>query len=397
MQSVGAHQTTDDGEFEAKVLAFQQLVRDMERVHEAILLWSDCMDAMAMAGAGLGDTMSKFFAANSTPSRRSDLDTSSKAYLSVQADINETLRASVRKSLMERCLRPITEVLAVAPMINEKVAVRKQLRLDSEFYSSKYKKISAGKDETDPEVTRVATKMRDAEKALSAVHEELIASFDEIEEARSSMLIPEVSALIGCQFFFQQTSTQMMSEVISFFPQSASTMCALHAESAAAPYVSRRVVQNLKSTPGPIKANLPMAVHITDITSDTPSAHHASSHKSLISARQPEDPRPRSDMPVTVSAMDATDKSRSVPLTTSPPPMKAPPPTSAPRGPPPKPVKKAPGTNSAPGNISYGVVRVAWPASSSQPSSLYIRTCPCADAILFIHIDIDYITIKICV
>lgn len=352
MQSVGAHQVVEDVEFDARVLKFQQLVRDMERVHEAVLVWSDCVDALSAAGAGLGDTMSKFFNANSTPTKKSDLEISAKAYLSVQADINETLRSSTRKALMDRCIRPMTEVLTVAPLIQEKLAVRKQLKLDSEFYVSKYKtKISAGKDESDPEVAKVAAKMRDAEKALADINDDMNATFDELEEARSSMLIPELSSLVGCQYFFLQTSTKMLADVISFFPQAASTMCALHADSAAAPYMSKKVVENLRATSSSLKSARAVAVIVADAKNQSPAAHHATSHQSLSSLRgKTPELRPRSEINSNTASvatqMIPSEKPRSVPLGSQPP--NKPPPMTAPPMPPPKPTKKQTATESTP-------------------------------------------------
>jgi hypothetical protein len=397
MQSVGAHEATTDHEFDARVHAFQLLVRDMERVLEAMLLWADCMDAMSVAGAGLGDAMSKFFCANSPPgagagaggqSRRSGLDASSRAYLSVQADVNESLRGSVRRTLLERCLKPTTEVLAVAPLINEKVALRKQLMLDSNFYNAKYKhEINAGKDESDPKVAKIAAKMRDARKTLLDLSNELLETFAEIEDARSTLLIPEVSALVGSQFFYMQNSAQMLSDVMSFFPQSASTLCALHTEKAAAPYLSKKVVDNLKSTATCSASTTISPVAASGSDPSSPGRGLAAYSMGLRpAARPPPVPagRPFSEQVRGTASPPPPGQPRSVPLGSSegpfpfpaaaPPPLPAglPVPGKANVVKPVKPVKK-PVTSAAAAVAGIGIVIYIWHAMSMS----FMCMCMC--------------------
>ena len=365
LQTVVGHEAPSDVDFERRAQCFQQLVRDLEHVHEAMILWSDCMDALSMAGAGLGDAMSKFFATNSTPTKRSDLDTASKAYLSVQADISENLRCSVHKVLMERCLTPTTEILAVVPRINEKIAQRKQFLLDNEFFNVKYKnEINSGKDESDPKVVKAAAKMKDAAKALEDITTELLATFEEIEEARATILIPEVSSLVGCQYFFLQSSTQMMSELMSFFPQAAGPLCLLHSHKGATPYVSSKVVNNLKSAYAKERSDDCTPALVKD--SGAKSHVKASSHHSMILGNKTsysnQGNRPVSEqIPATTQSVREVDKhmAHSLPVTTASTTSVAPsiPPSAPPPLPPPKPVKKAGATSSsAPtttGNVIY--------------------------------------------
>jgi hypothetical protein len=331
LQSLGAHQATDDREFESRALSYAQFMRDLERVNEALTIWSDCLDAFSMASAGLSESLCVFFAANGRPGKFANMDTPSKALLVVQADLNDQLRPSIRKVLLEKCIRPIAEILSGFPLINEKIAARKKLVLDVDFYSSKLKAdLASTKDKNDPKILKVSNKLEEASKALDDAQNELIAHFDAVDAARASVLTPELAAFVACQFHFLHSSTMMFSNVMNLFPQSGSTSCILRAERAEAEAKTLHTVSQLKLQ----KEN------------GVRSAENSSSSFTEV----PRSPAVTSDSPVRASSAPKAPPPRNPPPSAPPPrPLTKPPSVSPPSAPPARPPPPAPPASLPPG------------------------------------------------
>jgi hypothetical protein len=125
----------------------------------------------------------------------------------------------------------MTEILAVAPVLNEKLSARKKALLDVDFYTSKYASETAvGKEKNDPKMARLAAKLEAATNNLDTIELEVIAAFEEIEISKAQLLRSEISTFFACHFYMLQMSANMMSDLIGVCPYSAASLCSLEAE-----------------------------------------------------------------------------------------------------------------------------------------------------------------------
>lgn len=231
LQTVGHHQGTVDAEFDAAELHYQQVFKDLQKVQETVQMWSDCMDTAFAASLGTGEVVARFFASLGNASSKVEMDSPARTYMAIQSDINEKLRKPMHRVLLERCLRPITELLAVAPVLNDKLSARKKALLDVDFYTSKYAgEAEQGREKNEPKMARLAAKLEAATKNLEEIENELIAAFEEIEVSKTQLLRSEISTFFACHFYLLQTSANMMSDLIGVSPYSAASLCALEAE-----------------------------------------------------------------------------------------------------------------------------------------------------------------------
>jgi hypothetical protein len=215
----------------AAELHYQQVFKDIQKVQETVQMWSDCMDTAFTASLGTGEVVARFFASLGSASSKVEMDSPACTYMAIQSDINEKLRKPMHRVLMERCLRPMTEILAVAPVLNEKLSARKKALLDVDFYTSKYTSETAvGKEKNEPKMARLAAKLEAATKNLDNIEMELIAAFEEIEISKAQLLRSEISTFFACHFYMLQLSANMMSDLIGVCPYSAASLCALEAE-----------------------------------------------------------------------------------------------------------------------------------------------------------------------
>lgn len=227
LQSVGAHDKTDDGLFDEKYQSFVVFSRDLAKVHLSLQLWLDSMDLLCASSVGIGESLSTF-CASSQKGEDSPLLDVARAFHAISADFNTIMRTNMRSVFIDRCLKPIESILSIVPIVNDKMQKRKHLRLDNDFYRSKLaSEQSAGKGDDHPAVVKIAAKLSDATKALDAVTMELVSCIDELNCQKEFMLGPEMAAMVACMQTFYAFNSSHLSKLTPMIPQSASTSCLL--------------------------------------------------------------------------------------------------------------------------------------------------------------------------
>jgi bridging integrator 3 len=227
LQTVGAHDKTDDGLFDEKHQSFVAFSRDLAKVHLSLQLWLDSMDLLCASSVGIGESLSAFCAASERGNESPLLDVA-QAFHAISTDFNTVMRANMRSTFIDRCLKPIESILAIVPVVNDKMQKRKHLRLDTDFYRSKLaSEQSAGKSEDHPAVVKIAYKLTEATKTLDAITSELVSCIDELSCQREFMLGPEMAAMVACMQTFYASYSSNLAQISPMIPQSASTSCLL--------------------------------------------------------------------------------------------------------------------------------------------------------------------------
>lgn len=250
LQSVGAHDKTDDLQFDEICYKFQLFTRDITKVHMSMQLWLDSIDLFCASWIGMGESLCTFCSIP-PPSTGDGINTSeaelplyqiSQAFKSIGADMNSIFKGILKTIFIDRCLKPIESILAIVPIINTKIQERKNVLLDVGFYKSKRQsELSSGKDPEHPNVVKLTNKLNESNRVLELLSNDIINCVEELSYARSSMLGPEIAALLACMETFPALIAQKVAQLHPLIPQSASTKCLLLASIEVAD-------NNLKST-----------------------------------------------------------------------------------------------------------------------------------------------------
>ena len=227
LQSVGAHDKTDDGHFDQKYQSFVTFSRDLAKVHLSMQLWLDSIDLVCASSVGIGESLTSFCSVSDAGNCSPLLDIA-RCFHAISSDINTIVRTTLRSTFIDRCMKPIESILAVLPVVQEKMQKRKALRLDADFYRSKLaSEQGTGKAGDHPTVTKISNKLNEANKSLHMVTSELISLIDELNAQRQSVLGPEIAAMMACMQTLHSTASSHLSQLSPLLPQSASTTCLL--------------------------------------------------------------------------------------------------------------------------------------------------------------------------
>lgn len=246
LQAVGAHQGTEDKEFDDRVAKFQQMMRDLHKIQLSTQHWIEAVDAMCTASVKLSEGLAQFHGSEATSTTLHDL---TRCICAVQTDAQNVFRKSIRNTYIERVIKPIESILSIEPIVKEKLDKRKNLLLDSDFYKSKLQnEVASGKDATHPTVEKIARKLMESNKALNAMCEEIVAIFDEVEQNRQFMLGPELSAWVACQH--SVATAAPLQQVLPLMPQSAATLCLISTHTEAnCRLQGPEIIRKLRSAP----------------------------------------------------------------------------------------------------------------------------------------------------
>jgi hypothetical protein len=255
LQSVGAHDKTEDLKFDEICYKFTLFSRDLVKVHMTMQLWLDSIDLFCSSWIGVGESLTTFCTLSSE--HNSDLQNLplhqlSKTFLAIGTDVNQSLRGILKSIFMDRCLKPIESILAIVPVINQKIQERKNVLLDVGFYKSKRQsELSSGKDPEHPSVVKLTNKLNESNRILETLTNDVINCVEELSFARTNMLGPEIAALLACMETFPAVLSQKVAQLQPLIPQTASTKCLLLAslEAAESSLKSNDLVDSLRSNP----------------------------------------------------------------------------------------------------------------------------------------------------
>jgi hypothetical protein len=258
LQSVGAHDKTEDIEFDEICAKFTIFSRDLVKVHMAMQLWLDSIDLFCGAWIGIGESLTSFCSPDGGPGgggggggeESFPLYQISKVFTALGADINNTLKGILKVIFIDRCLKPIESILAIVPIINSKIQERKKVLLDVGFYKSKRQsELSSGKEIDHPNMIKITNKLTESTRVLDLLSSDIINCVEELLFTKSKMLGPEIAALFACFEIFPNLISSKVSQLSPLLPQSASTKCLLIAslETAEVNLKSNQLVENLRN------------------------------------------------------------------------------------------------------------------------------------------------------
>jgi len=239
LQAVGAHRGSENVEFDEKIREFNLHVNEIQRIREAMHIWSDAVDTFCAANVILADAFHRHFDScrdeQSVPQSYRSIAT---AFKKIEYDINNVLRPTVKEVFYKRCIEPTESIVAMVPAINEQIHLRKQILLDFDSYNAKIQNdASAGRDPN----MKTKAKLSKTTQELASVQESIKNSLREFNSAKPNMLGNELAAAVACIYHLSSTSAVNLAKILPFIPQTSSTLCILCSQS------SKHKAQSLSS------------------------------------------------------------------------------------------------------------------------------------------------------
>lgn len=133
LQAIGAHEATEDAEFDARLRQFTTHIDDLRRIKDAMELWLDSFDTFITATALIGHSFSVFF--NNTESEKEDTFAQvSQSFAHIGSQLNNSGKPALKELFLERCLKPIQIIIGSTPPILELVKHRHTMLLDFDSF-----------------------------------------------------------------------------------------------------------------------------------------------------------------------------------------------------------------------------------------------------------------------
>ena len=221
MQAAGIHDassTEDDKAFSEALQRFQETVRDIRSTEEAMKEYLILTHATLESQFRLAEQMDATFAGGVME------DISTRNVESNRRLMNEFNH--IKAVYLDTVLHPTNELLRKSmPEIQSLVEKRASLKLDFDSYARRAASSDATKDSAHAQ--KLVSKRDAAARTLEACTLKIREQLDELEQRRPSMLVSELSSLIGIQLTSAQRQLDVASELIPALPHSAVTMCLL--------------------------------------------------------------------------------------------------------------------------------------------------------------------------
>lgn len=152
---------------------------------------------------------------------------SSQASFSI-SNVNSIIQPAVKKIFIEKCLKPVNNMLSFAPSINEQVQERKTILLDFDSYKAKLQKEqSTTKDPMTPSLIKKLGKLEESSKKLNTLNNNIFQTFEEFEIARPLSLSPSLSVFIGILYSYYSIGFKETMELLPKIPQTAVSVAVL--------------------------------------------------------------------------------------------------------------------------------------------------------------------------
>lgn len=254
-------------EFTRKLSDFNTHVSDLQRVRDALQLYSDSMEAMLAAQVVLGDALDTYYRSSmqascssseeqqarvtSSPAptavssrgtsdlanattidgKKLDGDDSmmhhniAKLYKKYGHHMHNNMRPVLHEVFTSRCIRPVNYILARVPSVHENLARRKKLIYD---FNDVQSQLSREKQQSQKSIT-LESKLNEIQNEIQDNNHDLMLSLDEFAVSRPLMLRQEFSAMIACSYHHVNSAMSQLGQLLPLLPQSASSMCLLQA------------------------------------------------------------------------------------------------------------------------------------------------------------------------
>jgi len=260
LQAVGAHQGTEDEIFIKKYSEFKSYTVDVQRCHDAFLLAIDSIDIYSNSCLCTGDAFKQLHFnnnnSNNTNNNTSNNTNANKAQnnamkmgvisdlnYNIGYDINEHLHSNIRILLIEKCVKPTAYILNQLPAIDAKVAERKRILLDYDYWKAKLQSQHASLSNTltntitnsvnsvsgtsvqlSDNYAKIAEKLNEKMLELAQVQIDVEIAIEEFEDAKTTMLAPEIAVYNACMYYFATSNAILYSQLFTFLPQSQQTL-----------------------------------------------------------------------------------------------------------------------------------------------------------------------------
>jgi len=237
----------DSPEFTSKLAHFKAHMDDVQKVRDAMQLYSDAFETMMAAQVVLGEALDAYYK-------------SSAKVLPAQQRVNppmcHAIAHSFKKSMMEmygyvrpavhevfvsRCIRPVTYILSRVPAVHDQIAQRK--KMISAFHDVRAA-IQGYKNTPSPALAKEEARMQAITLELGRLDSAITATFDDYAECRPKMLAQELAAAVACTYHAAQVNSSYVGALLPLCPQAASSLCLLQAAAATR-------AKKLRVQPGP--------------------------------------------------------------------------------------------------------------------------------------------------
>ena len=247
-------------EFVEKLGNFKTHVNDLQKVRDAMQLYSDAAEALMAAQVVLGDSLDAYYKSSAKVAANSNIGQSkssvpfslslppchhvARSFQQSCLEMYGHVRPAIHEVFMSRCLRPVTFILARIPDIYTSLDKRKKLIVS--FNESKTQiENQRSYDSSNPNLKKNEARLNEVTVELTQLNNALDTVLDDFADARPKMLSQELAAVIACSFHQSQMYTDNISQLLPLVPQSASSLCLLQA--AALTRSERRCKRNAES------------------------------------------------------------------------------------------------------------------------------------------------------
>ncbi len=237
---------TETPEFTKRVGEFKTHVNDLQKVRDALQLYSDSMEAMLAAQVVLGDALDAYYRSSmrtasttegSTNSNSIDNSSSNyqkdmihhnvaRLYKGFGNNMQYTMRPVLHEVFVSRCVRPVNFILARVPFVDDLLKARKKLVMEFNDTRLQYSEKQSG-----VKAQQLEEKLVSLQTQIATNNHSLMLSLDEFAVARPLMLKQEFASLVACSFHHFRTSANHLATLLPVLPQAASSLCLLQASS----------------------------------------------------------------------------------------------------------------------------------------------------------------------
>jgi hypothetical protein len=209
----------EDAQFESAIARFRATVSQIRDVEEAM------KEHIIIMGAFL-ETQHRLAASMHVSFQDGPLAGVSAQYVTTQQDALSDF-AQLKAIYLDHVLHPTNELLRKSiPELEKLLEKRGALKLDADSYTRRAN-AELTKDSSSSASAKLVLKRDTAVQKMSEITQKIREHLDDLEQRRPSMLVSELSALLGIQQHQATKQSEVLSDLLPSVPHAAVTICAL--------------------------------------------------------------------------------------------------------------------------------------------------------------------------
>jgi hypothetical protein len=227
----------DSPEFSTKLQNFKSHVDEIQKVRDAMQLYSDAVEAMIAAQVVLGDALDSYYKSSyktMTVEQKSNPPTChavAQSFKKATLEMYGHVRPAVHEVFVSRCVRPVTFILSRVPAVHEQISTRKKVIASFHDVRATIESLK-NYDSQSPALSKHETKLGEVTVELGRIDANLTATLDEFAESRPKMLAQELASVVACCYHQSNILCEHLAVLLPLLPQSASSLCLLQAAAA---------------------------------------------------------------------------------------------------------------------------------------------------------------------